>query len=114
MFTAARAWMGLEPVDLMAHLIGEEMSLGDMMTLLKLRRGQYSLVEEKVHPTAIAVGKAVYELSLPSECVLTAVIRNGELIVPHGQTVLQAADEVLAVVHASALSQLAAVLGPLL
>jgi trk system potassium uptake protein TrkA len=44
--------------------------------------------------------------------VLTAIIRKGELIVPRGQTVLQAADEVLAVLHASALSQLAAVLGP--
>jgi len=113
MFTAEMGVdVALNQADLMAHLIAEEMSLGDMMTLLKLRRGQYSLVEEKVHPMAIAAGKAVHELNLPAECVLTAIIRKGELIVPRGQTVLQAADEVLAVVHASALSQLAAVLGP--
>jgi trk system potassium uptake protein TrkA len=87
------------------------MSLGDMMTLLKLRKGQYSLVEEKVHPTAIAAGKAVRDLGLPDECVLVAVIRKGELFIPHGDMALQPADEVLVLVHASKVGQLAAVLG---
>ena len=104
--------VALNQADLIARLIAEEMSLGDMMTLLKLRRGQYSLVEEKVHSTALAVGKAVQELKLPPDCVLTAIIRKGELIVPHGNTVLEPADEVLAVVHASQLAQLAEALGP--
>ncbi|MEM4724724.1 MAG: TrkA family potassium uptake protein [Candidatus Hadarchaeum sp.] len=104
--------VALNQADLMAHLIAEEMSLGDMMTLLKLRKGQYSLVEEKVDPTAIAVGKALRDLQLPSECQLAAIIRKGQLIIPRGDTVLQPADEVLAVVHASQVTQLAALLGP--
>ncbi|MER3457328.1 MAG: potassium transporter TrkA, partial [Chloroflexota bacterium] len=101
----------LNQADLMAHLIAEEMSLGDMMTLLKLRKGQYSLVEEKVHPTAIAAGKAIRDLGLPDECVIAAIIRKGQLIIPHGDTVLQPADEVLMVSHASQLQRLAALLG---
>lgn len=104
--------VALNQSDLMAHLIQEEMSLGDMMVLLKLRKGQYSLVEEKVHPTALAVGKAIRDLALPSECVLAVVIRKGELTIPTGDTVLQAADEVLAVTHSSQAAALAAVLGP--
>ena len=40
--------VALNQADLLAHLVAEEMSLGDMMTLLKLRKGLYSLVEEKV------------------------------------------------------------------
>jgi trk system potassium uptake protein TrkA len=103
--------VALSQADVMAHLIAEEMSLGDMMTLLKLRRGQYSLVEEKVHPTAAAAGKAVQEVELPRDCVLTAILRQGDLIVPHGDTVLEPGDEVLAVVHASQVAELAAVLG---
>jgi trk system potassium uptake protein TrkA len=103
--------VALNQADLMAHLIAEEMSLGDMMTLLKLRKGQYSLVEEKVHPTSAAAGKALRDLDLPAECVLAAVIRKGQLIIPRGDTVLQPADEVLAVMHASQLAQLAALLG---
>jgi trk system potassium uptake protein TrkA len=103
--------VALNQADLIAHLIAEEMSLGDMMTLLKLRKGQYSLVEEKVDSTAIAAGKAVRDLNLPAECILAAVIRKGQLLIPRGDTVLQPADEVLAVVHASQLARLAALLG---
>ncbi len=103
--------VALNQADLMARLVAEEMSLGDMMTLLKLRKGQYSLVEEKVHPASIAAGKAVRELNLPAEIVLMAVIRKGELIVPHGDLLLQPADEVLALVHAGRLAQFAAALG---
>jgi len=102
--------VALNQADVMGHLIAEEMSLGDMMTLLKLRKGQYSLVEEKVHPTSVAAGKALRDLDLPAECVLAAVIRKGQLIIPRGDTVLQPADEVLAVVHASQLGQFAALL----
>jgi trk system potassium uptake protein TrkA len=101
----------LNQADLMAHLIAEEMSLGDMMILLKLRKGQFSLVEEKLHPKALAVGKAVRDLHLPSQCVLAAIIRGGQLIVPRGDTVLEPVDEVVALVHASQAAELAATLG---
>jgi trk system potassium uptake protein len=102
--------VALDQADLMAHLIAEEMSLGDMMTLLKLRRGQYSLVEEKVHPRSSVVGKPLQELVLPNECAIAAIIRQGELLIPHGDTVLQESDEILAVVHSSQLPALAAIL----
>ena len=104
--------VALNQADLLARLIAEEMSLGDMMTLLKLRKGQYSLVEEKVDPDAVANGKAVRDLNLPQRCVLAAIIRKGELIIPRGDTLLQTADEVLAVVHSAELPKLAALLGP--
>ena len=104
--------VALNQAQLMSRLIAEEMSLGDMMTLFKLRKGQYSLVEEKVHPTARSVGMAVRDLDLPTECVLAAIIRKGQLIIPRGDVILKPADEVLAVVHSSQVAQLAALLGP--
>ena len=104
--------VALNQTDILARLIAEEMSLGDMMTLLKLRKGEFSVVEEKVHPASLACGKELSELELPSECVITAIIRKGRLMIPHGNTVLQIADEILAVVHGSQVGQLAALLGP--
>ena len=103
--------VALNQADLMAHLIAEEMSLGDMLTLLKLRKGQFALVEEKVDARARAVGQAVSALALPEQCVLVAVIRKGELLLPRPALVLQPVDEVLALVHASEAKQLAALLG---
>lgn len=103
--------VALNQADLMAHLIAEEMSLGKMMTLFKLHKGQYSLVEERVHPAAIAAGEKVADLNLPTECILAALIRKGRLIIPHGDTVLQPYDEVLAVIHSSQTAQLAMIIG---
>jgi trk system potassium uptake protein TrkA len=102
----------LNQADILARLVAEEMSLGDMMTLLKLRKGEYSLVEEKVHPLSPAANKYLRDLRIPSECVIVAFIRKNQLIIPHGDTILQPADEVLALVHASQVNQLATLLGP--
>jgi trk system potassium uptake protein TrkA len=98
--------------DILAKLIAEEMSLGDMMTLLKLRKGEYSIVEEKVHPQAVVVDKSLREIELPPQCVFVAVIRKGQLIVPNGDTVLAPVDEIIALVHASQVAKLAELIGP--
>ncbi len=100
--------VALNQAEIFARLIEEEMSLGDMMTLLKLRRGNFSLVEEKIAPDAIAVGQSVKDLNLPPNCTLAAIIRHGELIVPRGDTVLEAEDEVLAVTDRPSAAQLEA------
>lgn len=104
--------VALNQSDILAKLIAEEMSLGDMMTLLKLRKGEYSIVEEKVHPAAIVVNKTLREIKTPPGCVFVAVIRKGQLIVPSGGTDLQPVDEVIALVHASQAAHLAELLGP--
>ncbi len=104
--------VALNEADMMAHLVAEEMSLGDMMTVLKFRKGQYALVEEKVHPLALAAGKAIRDLRLPPQCVLAAVIRKGELIIPKGDVTLEPADEIIALVHSSEAAELASLLGP--
>lgn len=102
--------VALDQAEIMGRLIAEEMSLGDMMILARLRKGLYSLVEEKVHPASGAAGRTVEELGFPSDCALAAVIRKGELLIPHGETVLQQSDEVIAVVHRDALSRFSAIL----
>ncbi|MCS6842768.1 MAG: NAD-binding protein [Caldilineales bacterium] len=102
----------LNQADVMASLIVEEMSLGDMMTLLKLRRGQYSLVEEKIPPTARVVGQMIKDVRFPEQCVIAAIIRHGEIIVPRGVTVFEAGDEVLAVTNPKGAEQLAELFSP--
>ena len=91
----------------MASLIEEEMSWGDMMTLLKIRRGQYSLVEEKIPEGARVIGVAIKDLQLPDECVIAAIIRNGRVVIPRGISQFEVGDEVLAVVGPDAADKLA-------
>jgi trk system potassium uptake protein TrkA len=99
--------VALNEATILAQLIEEEMSLGDMMTLLKLRRGQYSLVEVCVPEGARAVEKAIKDLPLPEHCLIAAIIRQGEVILPRGPTVIQVGDEVLAMTDRQAAEQLA-------
>jgi trk system potassium uptake protein TrkA len=103
--------VALNQADIMAKLIQEEMSVGDMMVMLKLRRGRYSLVEEKIFPGARAVGLAVKDLDLPPNCIISGIIRQGEIVIPRGVTTLEAGDEVLALVDNVAKPQLEKILG---
>lgn len=102
--------VALNQAEILARLTAEEMSIGDMMTMLKIRRGKYSLVEEKIAPNAPAIGKALKDLTLPNNCVISGIIRHGEIVMPRGVTILEEADEILALVDDSSRDQLAKLL----
>jgi trk system potassium uptake protein TrkA len=103
--------VALNQAEILARLTAEEMSIGDMMTMLKIRRGKYSLVEEKIAPKALAIGKALKDLPLPANCVISGIIRKGEIVMPRGVTVLEEADEIFALVDDASRDQLAKLLG---
>lgn len=102
----------INQAEVLSHLIQEEMSLGDMMTLLKLRRGRYALVEEKVPAGAKAVGMTLKDLGLPDQCVIAAIIRKGQITLPRGTSKLEEFDEVLAITDTEGAKQLAILLEP--
>lgn len=101
----------VDQTDIMAKLIVEEISLGDMMILLRLRSGEFSIVEERVDPQAIVVHKAIKEIHFPSNCTLVGIFRNDQLIIPKGDTVFEPYDEVIALAHTQQIGQLAALFG---
>jgi trk system potassium uptake protein TrkA len=79
-----------------AKVIREEVSLGDLVTLLKLEGGEVSLVEEEVPRTSRAIGKHISNLNIPEGIVLTAIIRDGKIVIPRGDTCISTGDKVLA------------------
>jgi trk system potassium uptake protein TrkA len=103
--------VALNQAEILAKLTAEEMSIGDMMTLLKVRRGQYSIVEEKIAPGSVVIGKEIKDLILPNNCVISGIIRHTEMVLPSGRTVLEEGDEIFALVDDNARGQLASLLG---
>ncbi len=89
--------VALNQADILARLVAEEMSLGDMMTLHKIRRGNYAVVEEKIPAGAKAIGMALKDLGLAEYCIIAAIIRDGQMTLPRGDSVFQEGDEILAV-----------------
>lgn len=88
--------VAINQADLLAHLVVEEMNQVAMLTLMKISRGTYSIVQFKVSDTAAAVGKHIHELSLPEQAVLIAVYQGEKTLIPHGDTKIGAGDVVLA------------------
>ncbi len=103
--------VALNQAEILASLIEEEMSLGDMMTLLKIRRGKYSLVEEKIPDGAPAVGMTIKDLEIPPSSVIAAIIRQGQILIPRGGIAFEVGDEVLAIVDPSEMEALATLFG---
>ena len=102
--------VSLNQAEILSRLSVEEMSFGEMMTLLKLTHGKYSLVEEKIAPGSQAIGKQIMQLELPPNCIISGIIRHGELVLPRGVTVLEVEDEVLALLDDAARAPLAQLL----
>lgn len=85
---------------IIASLLREEMANTEMAVLLRLHRGDTSLVEDVVSPGSRAAGRTVAELALPEQTVLVAIMRGEEIIIPRGGVALQAGDQVLALAKA--------------
>lgn len=102
--------VALNAADVFAHLIQEEMSLGDMMTIFKIRRGNYAVIEEKVPPGAKAIGIPLKDMDLAEHCVIAAIIRQGVMTLPRGDSTLEAEDEIIAVASPEGAQRLASLL----
>jgi trk system potassium uptake protein len=112
----AHAWLfdeavgvdvALDQADLLSRLIAEELSLDQVTTLVKLRRGELTLVEERLGPDSATVGARLGDLPLPDQCVLVAVIRGDDILLAHDELRLERDDEILALVHQATAGDLA-------
>lgn len=104
-----KAWgvdVAISQVHLTSKVIEEEIGLGELVTLLKLNRGEASLMELHLPDTSPCRGKAIRDLRLPADAVIVSVIRGGKLVIPRGDTTLEPGDEILAVSTTQAASGL--------
>jgi len=88
--------VGLNQADLMAHLVIEEMDLKNMLTLMKINRGDYAIVQVKVDDKSESVHKTVKDISIPAKAVLIAIYRGDKVIIPRGNTTIMGGDDILA------------------
>ena len=79
----------------LAALVEEAVSVGDLVRLMTFRQGQANLVELTLAPDAPHVGRPVREVNLPRDAALVAILRGGRVIVPTPDDPLEAGDELL-------------------
>lgn len=87
------------PVDstkIIAKVIEEEASFSDFVNLMSFKRGKLAIVRVDLPQDSPAINKEVKDIQLPPDSVLVSVVRGEEVIVPKGDTVLKAGDDVIA------------------
>jgi trk system potassium uptake protein len=93
--------LGIEAISsttIISRMIEEEATVGDIRTLIALRKGNMAIVEIEL-PTdrCVVCNKSVSELDLPVDCILVALVRGeDEVVTVHGDTLLQPGDQVIA------------------
>jgi len=80
---------------LLTALVEEAVSVGSLVRLLSLEGGRARLSEATLAPESPSNGREISEIGLPRDSTVVAVLREGHVIVPRGDTVLRAGDEVL-------------------
>jgi trk system potassium uptake protein len=96
----------------LAALVEEAVTVGDVVRLMSFRKGAANLVEITLAEDTPWVGKALRDVPLPRETVLTAILRGERVITPTPDEPLEAGDELLFVTHADVEEQLKIVLAP--
>jgi trk/ktr system potassium uptake protein len=97
--------------DIIAKIIEEETTLGEVVTVMKLQASDVSLVEITLPEDAAALGMPLSDLKLPQDTLIVTVVREEALMIPKADTVLRAGDKVLAVTHADNQRELEEMLG---
>lgn len=87
------------PVDstkIIAKVIEEEVSFSDLVSLLSFKRGKLSIVRIDLPEDSPVINQRVGDIQWPADSVLVSLVRGDEVIVPKGNTVLKAKDDIIA------------------
>ena len=81
--------------QILAGLVEEAVSVGVLVRLLQFEGGNTRLVEVTLADGSPAEDRMVGEVGLPRGATVVAIVRDGHVVVPRSDTVLDRGDEVL-------------------
>ena len=86
--------------QLLAGLVEEAVSVGMLVRLLQFEGGNTRLMEVTLDGDSPAVKAEVGSIGLPRGAAVVALVRDGHVVVPRSDTILDTGDEVLLLVSA--------------
>jgi trk system potassium uptake protein TrkA len=84
--------------QLITAMVEEAVSVGKLVEILRFEHGLARLVEVTLAPDSPVVDQTIAQLAIPREATIVAILREDHLVVPRGETLFEAGDEVLALV----------------
>ena len=95
---------------LLAAVVEEAVTVGDLVRLLSFKRGGANLVELTLADDAPLVGKLIGTVPWPNDSALVAVLREGRVVLPTPDAALEGGDELLLVATSEVEAELDALL----
>ena len=97
---------------MLSALVEEAVSIGDLVRLFTFRQGGANLVELTLPPSSPWAGSRVSEVPWPTDAVLVAIMRDGRVLAPSADDVIESGDELLLVASSDVEPQLEDLLSP--
>ena len=91
---------------LLAAVVEEAVSVGDLVRLLTFKKGGANLVELTLADDAPLVGQLIGAVPWPTDSALVAVLRDGRVVLPTPDAALEGGDELLLVATSEVESEL--------
>jgi trk system potassium uptake protein len=67
--------------------------------LLSLRHADLAIIEATISEDSPVANMSIEDIELPVDCVVAAIARGADLLVPRGTTVIEPNDEIIAITH---------------
>ena len=83
---------------LITGLVQEAVTVGSLVRLLAFEGGRAKLCEVTLAADSPAADREIVELGFPRDATVVAILRDERVVVPRGDTILRARDEVLVLV----------------
>jgi trk system potassium uptake protein TrkA len=97
---------------LMAALVEEAVSVGDLVRLFTFRKSNSNLVELTMPEDSPLIGRSLADVTWPTDVVPVAILRNNSIRTPDRECLLEAGDELLFVSAESSEDALSELLSP--
>lgn len=82
---------------ILTNLIEKEVTLDRLKTLAVFEHGQLTVNELELTEDSPVVGKSLTDVDLPPDALIIGLVRHGHVIVPRGNTILEAGDGLITV-----------------
>lgn len=79
-------------------LIEKEVDAGMLVPILEMKGGKVEIVETEISSNSPVLKKAIKDIKLPEDCLIVSIVRDEEVVFPHGNTVLESGDTLMVLI----------------
>ena len=83
------------PQMIIANDIAGTIRSRDLLTLQDFQNIEAEFVDVDIQEASSVVNQAIYQIPLPPQTLIVALLRNGDVLIPKGDTILQPLDKAI-------------------